>query len=297
MPVNPSLSFTEWINPIIITMPNSYSQTVPIPIEEPTSSAPNKTVTPPVNAPPIQQESIVSQPITQPPPIDIDIPQIDRIATDEKPVVWVDLSSILFWIWVIGMIVAVLIKIFQFIRFGLFLRRNSVKVTNPEIHNVIKAVQIETGVTKSIGVLKCKFIDSPMVIGLFKTKLVFPTVIYNKSEIYAILRHELSHIKLNHLFIKAVVILAEIIHWFNPFVYLMTRMINKELELACDSRVLKITSQDYSTEYSKAILSAIRRAQQRENAVLHFATALDGGEPTNTYKTEFDFTTEKGNDI
>lgn len=76
----------------------------------------------------------------------------------------------------------------------------------------------------------------------------------DEAEEAFILKHELMHIKRRDTLFKALLWLAVGIHWFNPFVHLLRKQLERECELSCDDRVLAHCSQDERAEYAKFLV-------------------------------------------
>lgn len=100
---------------------------------------------------------------------------------------------------------------------------------------------------------------SPMLAGLLKPTVWLPTGSYSEEEYLVIFKHELIHYKQRHLWYNLLMLVVRAVHWFNPLVYLMVREANKEVELVCDSEVVKGTDIGYRKRYSEIILSMIHR--------------------------------------
>lgn len=84
-------------------------------------------------------------------------------------------------------------------------------------------------------------IASPLVCGLFAPKIYLPTRIdfSNTDLLRHILCHETMHIRRKDNWIKAVMLVALCLHWFNPLVWIMSKYLASDLELACDEAVLR----------------------------------------------------------
>lgn len=97
-------------------------------------------------------------------------------------------------------------------------------------------------------------ISGPMLAGLWKTKLYLPERCYKTEELGLILRHELTHYRRKDLWYKALMLFVNGVHWFNPFVYLMCREAEKDLECSCDSTVIADVERNVRCNYAHLIL-------------------------------------------
>ena len=75
---------------------------------------------------------------------------------------------------------------------------------------------------------------------------------------YSIL-HELTHFKRRDLWLKTLALLVNAVHWFNPFMWYMTRLVERDTELACDEAALKLLPPEEHKAYGTTILDAVER--------------------------------------
>lgn len=158
-------------------------------------------------------------------------------------------------IWVIGMILFGIFYITNYLAFVFMIKKHLVKFDSLICDDVKKELNIHN----KIDVYKCNLIDSPVLIGFFKPKILMPEIEYNDSELKLIFKHELTHYKRKDIWYKTVLVLANVIHWFNPFVYIMRRCADKDIEYTCDDFVTKDLNLDDRKNYSKVILKTMKK--------------------------------------
>lgn len=107
-------------------------------------------------------------------------------------------------------------------------------------------------------VMVCKKIKSPMLVGFIKPVILIPDIEYSDNEFSVILSHEMVHYKRGDLWYKLLLVIANSIHWFNPFVYVLVRSANFDLELTCDDIVVRNKDLGFRKAYSTTILNSIR---------------------------------------
>jgi bla regulator protein BlaR1 len=98
-------------------------------------------------------------------------------------------------------------------------------------------------------------VNVPLVVGYLKPIVLFPVALVAQLDIHqveAILIHELSHIRRNDYLLNLIKTAVETILFFNPFVWLSSKLINIEREHACDDLVLKLTATPVT--YAHALL-------------------------------------------
>ena len=102
-------------------------------------------------------------------------------------------------------------------------------------------------------------IKTPAVYGIIKPKIVLPTE-YKTSEPDFILMHERAHIKRKDNFIRLLTLVIACVHWFNPFVWLMLKLLYSDIELACDEAVLSKCNEAERKDYARALLTTVEKA-------------------------------------
>lgn len=99
----------------------------------------------------------------------------------------------------------------------------------------------------------------PFTAGVFHPVIYLPEKDYQERDLQYILQHELIHCAGRDTQIKLLFVLVNAIHWFNPFVWFMKALVNQDIELACDEKVLANTSGRACGEYSELLMSCIER--------------------------------------
>ncbi|GMQ58388.1 M56 family metallopeptidase [Vallitalea sediminicola] len=108
-------------------------------------------------------------------------------------------------------------------------------------------------VNSEIGVYESGYVNTPIVSGIIKTKIIVPKNIKPDTLEY-ILIHELSHIKRKDNIWKLLTILAVCIHWFNPFAWLFLWISERDMENACDYKVLKNIPDNKRKKYALSLV-------------------------------------------
>ena len=101
-------------------------------------------------------------------------------------------------------------------------------------------------------------IKTPAVYGIIKPKIILPTE-YDANRLNFILMHERSHIKRKDNFIRLLSLIVVCIHWFNPFAWLLLKMLYSDIELACDETVLSKCNETERKEYAYTLLSTAEK--------------------------------------
>ena len=114
--------------------------------------------------------------------------------------------------------------------------------------------KIGTAVLLRDDIYQSENVVSPFVLGIIKPKIYLP---FNISEQNAenVIAHERAHLsRKDHLW-KPFGFLVLTLHWFNPLVWLGYVLLCRDIELACDEKVVKNFDNEKKADYSQALLS------------------------------------------
>lgn len=172
-----------------------------------------------------------------------------------------DITSLLInHIWLIWLMVALgmlirKVTIYQgFIR---YINAGLSPVSDMGILDRLSVVAERVGIKKPIELCVNPLISSPLLIGFFHPCIVLPSVDISEKDFQYIVLHELTHYKRRDMFYKWLVQVTVCLHWFNPFVHLMSREITKACEFSCDEAVLIKMGYGNAQEYGNTLLDAM----------------------------------------
>ena len=172
-----------------------------------------------------------------------------------------DITSLLInHIWLIWLMVALgmlirKVTIYQgFIR---YINAGLSPVSDMGILDRLSVVAERVGIKKPIELCVNPLISSPLLIGFFHPCIVLPSVDISEKDFQYIVLHELTHYKRRDMFYKWLVQVTVCLHWFNPFVHLMSREITKACEFSCDEAVLTKMGYGNAQEYGNTLLDAM----------------------------------------
>lgn len=96
-------------------------------------------------------------------------------------------------------------------------------------------------------------IETAFVLGFIKPKIYIPTGMSAETR-KQILAHERTHLEKGDHWIKMIGFLALAVHWFNPLVWVSYILLCKDIEMACDERVVQFMELNERKAYSSALL-------------------------------------------
>ena len=165
-------------------------------------------------------------------------------------------AGLLTIIWTAGAIVYLGFQLVCYAKFLCYVRRWAAPPKKEATRRIFESCTKEMGAGIRLSLAVCSGIESPMVTGFFQTVLLLPREDYPEEELAMIIRHELVHYKRHDIAYKMLLMFAVAVHWFNPFVWIMSKEANKDLELACDEAATAGMDKQRRAEYGKALISA-----------------------------------------
>ena len=118
---------------------------------------------------------------------------------------------------------------------------------------------------RKISVRSSDLISGPLTYGILRPVILLPSEIHlDEEEFLCIMEHEWVHIRRNDVFVKYLMCLAVCIYWFHPLVWMMARLLEQDMEIACDEEALDKYPDCFKKTYA---LSLIRLAQGRRDSL------------------------------
>ena len=118
---------------------------------------------------------------------------------------------------------------------------------------------------RKISVRSSDLISGPLTYGILRPVILLPSEIHlDEEEFLCIMEHEWVHIRRNDVFVKYLMCLAVCVYWFHPLVWMMARLLEQDMEIACDEEALDKYPDCFKKTYA---LSLIRLAQGRRDSL------------------------------
>ena len=203
---------------------------VPISIESPVSMLPTPQVIPEtyLTMEPAQSDTPVQLEVITNPMYDAEV-VIDLDTTAERVQVW-DITATVIWLTGIGAMG--FYALFSYL--SLRLRLSMAAWVRDNIY-------------------ECDGLESPFILGLLRPRIYLPSGMDEDTK-QLVLAHENAHLKrLDHIF-KPLGFFILSVHWFNPVIWLAYRSFCRDIELACDERVIRTMDKSGIRAYSEALV-------------------------------------------
>lgn len=126
------------------------------------------------------------------------------------------------------------------------------------VHALVSAGKLKKKLATAIllrdNIYESEFVDSPFVFGVIKPKIYLPMHMDEGTAAYVI-AHEHAHLARRDHWWKVLGYLVLALHWFNPLVWVAYILFCRDIELACDEKVVKGLDGAARADYSQALLS------------------------------------------
>ena len=154
--------------------------------------------------------------------------QLGEPATIENTVI-----PVLSIVWVTGMAILALYTVISYLR----LRR-----------------KVDTAVRYKDNIFQSENVNSPFVLGIIKPRIYLPFNM-NDQDLEHVVAHEQAHICRRDHWWKPLGFLLLTIHWFNPLMWLAYVLLCRDIELACDEKVIKELGNEQRADYTQALVA------------------------------------------
>lgn len=126
------------------------------------------------------------------------------------------------------------------------------------VHALVSAGKLKRKLATAIllrdNIYESEFVDSPFVFGVVKPNIYLPMHMDEGTAAYVI-AHEHAHLARRDHWWKVLGYLVLALHWFNPLVWVAYLLFCRDIELACDEKVVRGLDGAARADYSQALLS------------------------------------------
>ena len=164
----------------------------------------------------------------------------------------------LFFIWSVFALVLFVRKITIYQGFIQYIKAGSTEVSDIKTLNLLSDCEEKLNIKTRVELSRNPLIASPIMIGFFRARIVLPACELDDKELSYIFVHELIHYKQRDMFYKWLIQIVVCVHWFNPFVYLLEKEVNKSCELSCDEKVISVLDDTARREYGDTLISFLK---------------------------------------
>ena len=170
-------------------------------------------------------------------------------------------------LWLVGvLLLAIYFSISYFRSMRKF--RMSIPDNTPYIQNWLAAHQI----SRPLAVRSSDLISSPLTYGILHPVILLPKKLDRNDQVALkyVLTHEYVHIRRFDAITKILFAAVLCIHWFNPFVWVMYVLANRDMELSCDAWVIRMMGAKNRSSYALMLIKMEERRNGMSALCSHF---------------------------
>ena len=136
-------------------------------------------------------------------------------------------------IWIVGMAIMLLYTAISYLR-------------------IVKKVREATPLKENIWI--CDSVSTPFILGVIKPRIFIPSSM-NGEDLKFVIAHEKAHIKRGDHLWKPLGFMLLTVYWFNPLLWVAYILLCRDIELACDEKVIKQMGVEIKKSYSEALIN------------------------------------------
>ena len=157
-------------------------------------------------------------------------------------------AAIVWIIGVVGMLIYGSISVWKI--------KRAVSASLPLAHFTNKEIDIQEQEMQTKWKEKCRVCDgiaSPFILGIIRPMIYLPSDL-TPEQMKQVLAHETAHLRRKDHWWKPLGYAILTLHWFNPLVWLAYVLLCRDIELACDEKVVRTMEGEEKRSYSEALL-------------------------------------------
>lgn len=137
------------------------------------------------------------------------------------------------------------------------------------IDEIFKNTLKRMNINKKIKLVITDSVNTPSLIGIFKIKILLPSnlIDLSDSQLEYIFLHELCHYKRKDNILNYVLVILQCIHIFNLVVWFLFTEIRKDIEMACDEKVLSILKEEEHNKYGLTIIDVLEKTNSDKKTI------------------------------
>ena len=166
-------------------------------------------------------------------------------------------AKIFMIVWLAGVVIKLLAEICAYYFSMRSLKRMSLPVNDLMKWKMYRDVCEQKGIRRRPELMQNAGLSTPLLAGLFRTKLYLPAVGYSAEELKLVYHHELTHYLHRDLWYKMLLRICASVYWFNPALLFMLWEADKDIENLCDAEVVRVCSRAERKLYRKLLLRTV----------------------------------------
>ncbi len=165
-----------------------------------------------------------------------------------------EVSSVSVWliVWIAGMVICAGYFLIAYLRC-----QSEFQVSLPVKNEFVNEWLKQHPLKRPVRIRQSGRISAPLTYGVLHPVILMPqnTDWENRQQLRYVLMHESAHIRRFDAVYKLIAALALCIHWYNPFVWIMYILYNRDIELACDECVVRQFGDNSKSIYARTLIA------------------------------------------
>lgn len=186
------------------------------------------------------------------------VPQIAAVPSGinagARQVLGNEAPSVSVWLilWIAGMVICAGYFMIAYLRC-----QSEFQVSLPVKNEFVNEWLKQQPLKRTVRIRQSGSISAPLTYGVLHPVILMPqnTDWENRQQLRYVLMHESVHIRRFDAAYKLIAALALCIHWYNPFVWIMYILYNRDIELACDERVVRQFGDNSKSIYARTLIA------------------------------------------
>ncbi len=154
-------------------------------------------------------------------------------------------------LWLAGLIFAAMFFLTAYIK-GYKEFRISFPIEDERVRNWQRMHRIR----RRVSIRRSECVSTPLTYGMIRPVILLPkNVEWDDGQLLYVLEHEFVHIRRFDMATKLILAAVLCIHWFNPLVWIMYSLFNRDLEISCDEEVIRHFGEEKKSGYARTLIS------------------------------------------
>lgn len=175
------------------------------------------------------------------------------------------INAVIPCIWLLGIMICLL----TFITAAIKIRTKTSKKTyeNERLEQILEDCKVQLHIKKKIKILLQNNQKTPSIFGLISPAILISDEILQQDDltIKYIFLHELSHYKRKDALFNYVLLVTVSLHWFNPVIWFLFKIIRQDIELGADELASQKLTKHQRKEYGMVLINSLKNFTEENN--------------------------------
>lgn len=175
------------------------------------------------------------------------------------------INTIIPCIWLLGIMICLLTFITTAIKIRTKTSKKAYK--NERLEQILEDCKVQLHIKKNIKILLQNNKKTPSIFGLISPAILISDEILQQEDltIKYIFLHELSHYKRKDALFNYVLLVTVSLHWFNPVIWFLFKIIRQDIELGADELASQKLTKHQRKEYGMVLINSLKNFTEENN--------------------------------